>query len=72
VQVRRLDNEQLLWLRPDAAGFTDTSYTAAAVASFPQGPALVTVGVNGLPGVSQPVDVVVVHRVYVPLTTRRL
>ncbi len=50
VQLRSLGNEQVRNLSVDpATGFTDFSYSSAAVAGFPAGPTLVTVFTNGLP-----------------------
>ena len=43
VQLRRLDNEQVLFLPLDPAqGWSDTSFTSATLNNFPFGPALVT------------------------------
>jgi hypothetical protein len=54
VRLRRLDNEQLRWLLPDPAQpFSATSFVSQPFSDFPQGPALVTVFVNGLPSVSR-------------------
>lgn len=57
VQIRRLDNEQLLWVPPSASSFNDTSFTSLPVTNTLGGPALVTVFVNGIPSVSQPMSV---------------
>jgi hypothetical protein len=51
VQIRRLDNEQWLWVTPGA--FTATSYTSLPVTDMAKGPALVTVFVNGIPSISK-------------------
>ncbi len=51
VQLRRLDNEQLTWLRP--ASFSDTSFTAAPVTGLPPGFAMITAFVNGIPSQSR-------------------
>lgn len=52
VQIRRLDNEQWIWLSP--ASFSNTIYTSLPVTGITAGPALATVFVNGIPGMSQP------------------
>ena len=55
VQVRRLDNGQILWLRPGGdSGFSDTSFVSEPLPAFPEGPVLVTVFANGVPSVAQP------------------
>ena len=68
VQVRRLDNQQIVWLPLDS--FTRTSYTSLPVWTIPPGPALVTVFVNGIPSVSQFVNVVHPVKMYLPLLRR--
>jgi hypothetical protein len=52
VQLRRLDNEQILWLSPGKA-WSNTSFSSAPVSSFPAGHVLVTVFVNGIPSQSR-------------------
>jgi len=52
VQIRRLDNDQLMWLLPGEA-WTDGSYSSLPLTNFPDGPALVTVFVNGIPSMSK-------------------
>jgi hypothetical protein len=53
VQLRRLDNEQTLFLSVDPAiGWSYRSFTSAPVVGFPAGPALVTVFTNGIPSSS--------------------
>jgi hypothetical protein len=54
VQIRRLDNEQWLWVLPSA--FNNLSFTSLPVTNIPAGPALVTVFVNGIPSTSQPLN----------------
>ena len=54
VQIRRLDNEQWLWVPPSA--FNNTSFTSLPVTNLPGGSALVTVFVNGIPSTSQPMN----------------
>jgi N-acetylneuraminic acid mutarotase len=50
VQLRRLENEQVLYLPVDPAnGWSDTTFTSKPVNGFPPGPALVTVFTNGIP-----------------------
>ncbi len=56
VQLRRLDNGQVLWLSPSAFGAT--AYTSLPVMGISPGPALVTVFVNSIPSWSQPANVV--------------
>ncbi|HSN53890.1 MAG TPA: kelch repeat-containing protein [Candidatus Sulfomarinibacteraceae bacterium] len=59
VQLRRLDNEQLTWLRPGPdQPSRDTEIRAAPLPAFPEGPVLVTVFANGVPSVSRPAVVV--------------
>ena len=54
VQLRRLDNEQVLFLPVDPAqGWSDTSFTSVTLNNFPAGPALVTVFTNGIPSNSK-------------------
>ncbi len=58
VQLRRLDSEQVRWLRPEpTAPFSDTLFTSTAVTGFPAGPALVTVFVNAIPSTSRVIRV---------------
>jgi hypothetical protein len=57
VQLRRLDNAQVSWLRVDpAAGWSDTSFRSLPV-GLPPGPALATVFTNGIPSVSKAITV---------------
>jgi hypothetical protein len=68
VQLRRLDNGQVRWLRPDpAARFSATTFLSAPVNDFPTGPALLTVFVNGIPSVSKVIIVVNPYRLYLSL-----
>jgi hypothetical protein len=54
VQLRRRDNAQVLWLLPDPEQpFSASGFTSQPLQGFPQGPALVTVFVNGIPSVSE-------------------
>ncbi len=55
VQLRRLDNEQVVWLT--AASFSETDYTLLPVTGIARGPARVTVFINGIPSLSQPIQV---------------
>jgi hypothetical protein len=52
IQVFRLDNEQITWLKPGGA-FSPTAFTSQPVNGILPGPALVTVFVNGIPSVSK-------------------
>jgi len=53
VQLRRVDNEQMLWLQPAPGTFSSTAYTSTEVSDIHPGHALVTVFVNGIPSVSR-------------------
>ena len=53
VQLRRVDNEQMLWLRPAPGTFSSTAYTSTEVSDIHPGHALVTVFVNAIPSVSR-------------------
>jgi N-acetylneuraminic acid mutarotase len=68
VQIRRLDNEQLTWVSPQA--FSATSYTSQVLAGLPAGPALVTVFVNGIPSEARVVQAHDLLPVYIPLVIR--
>ena len=68
VQLRRLDNEQVQWLRP--ASFNSTSYTSLPITDMQRGPVLVTVFVNGIPGVSKLLLLRDYYRLYLPLVIR--
>ena len=53
VQLRRLDNEQTWWLRPDPAHpFSAAAFTSVPLAGSPNGHYLATVFANGIPSVS--------------------
>jgi hypothetical protein len=70
VQLRRLDNEQMLWLRPAPGTFSSTAYTSTVVSDIHPGHALVTVFVNAIPSVSRiiPVQAALSQRpVYLPI-----
>ncbi len=64
VQIRRLDNEQWLWVSPSV--FTDTAFTSLPVTNALSGPALVTVFVNGIPSVSNALVLRVNQYVFLP------
>jgi len=51
VQLRRLDNEQVMFLHPKG-NWSNTRFQSTAVSGFPNGPALVTVFANGIPSKS--------------------
>ncbi len=55
VQLRRIDNEQLLWLTPSA--FTPVECLLQPLQNVLSGPAMLTTYVNGIPGLSTRVDV---------------
>jgi uncharacterized repeat protein (TIGR01451 family) len=57
VQLRRVDNEQMLWLQPAPGTFSSTAYTSTQVSDIHPGHALVTVFVNGIPSVSRIIPV---------------
>jgi hypothetical protein len=65
VQVRRLDNDQVMWATP--ADFSSTAYTSLHVEDFQEGPALVTVFVNGIPSVSKILVVNDMFNFYLPM-----
>ncbi|MFO7538257.1 MAG: kelch repeat-containing protein, partial [Chloroflexota bacterium] len=59
VQLYSLVNEQTMWLPPAVGlGWGDGHFTSGTVNHFPQGPALVTLFANGIPGRSAFVQVV--------------
>jgi hypothetical protein len=68
VQIRRLDNDQWLWVPPSA--FNNPSFTSLPVTNIPAGPAIVTVFVNGIPSVSQPIVIQSPTKLYLPLILR--
>jgi hypothetical protein len=71
VQLCRVDNEQVRWLRPARmTGFSDTAFTSAPVTGFPAGHALVTVFVNGIPSISRMVMMTASRRVYLPIIVK--
>ncbi|NLF02646.1 MAG: hypothetical protein GX601_16895, partial [Anaerolineales bacterium] len=53
VQLRRIDNEQIVWLPPSSNGFSATSFTSTPVTAPHAGPALLTVFTNGIPSTSR-------------------
>jgi hypothetical protein len=70
VQLRRVDNEQMLWLQPAPGTFSSTAYTSKEVSNIHPGHALVTVFVNAIPSVSRiiPVQTALSQRpVYLPI-----
>ena len=66
VQLRRVDNDQMLWLRPAPGTFSSTAYTSTEVSDIHPGHALVTVFVNGIPSVSKIIPVQTTP-VYLPI-----
>jgi hypothetical protein len=68
VQLRWLENEQFLWLTPSS--FSSTFYTSLPVTVLHQGPILVTVFVNGIPGISKMLILRDYFRVFLPLVFR--
>lgn len=68
VQIRRLDNEQWLWVSPSA--FSDTAFTSLPVTNIPAGPALVTVFVNGIPSVSNALVLRVYQYLFLPVVLK--
>jgi hypothetical protein len=73
IQLRRLENEQVLMLPVDTAiGFSDTSFASVPVTDFPVGFAFVTAFVNGVASESRIIQVIEppVTRIYLPLVTR--
>jgi N-acetylneuraminic acid mutarotase len=71
VQIRRLDNEQWLWLAPDT--FNATSFTSLPVTAMQNGPVLITVFVNGIPSVSSSLVLrsYMNYQIYLPLIFKR-
>jgi hypothetical protein len=68
VQIRRLDNDQWLWVSPEA--FSSTSYTSLQITNLPKGPALVTVFVNGIPSLSKMLVEPSKYYVFLPIVIR--
>jgi hypothetical protein len=56
VQLRRVDNEQILWLSPGKP-WSNSSFTSAPVGGLGYGHTLLTVFVNGLPSLSKLIPV---------------
>jgi hypothetical protein len=48
IQVRRIDNSQVVWLRP-SAGFDDDGFSSKALLGLPPGPVRLTAFVSGIP-----------------------
>ena len=67
VQLRRVENEQVLWLRPASGTFSSTAYTSTDVSDIHPGHALVTVFVNGIPSVSRITLVQDTTPIYLPI-----
>jgi hypothetical protein len=67
VQLRRVDNEQMLWLQPAPGTFSSTAYTSTEVSNIHPGHALVTVFVNGIPSVSRIISVQDTTPIYLPI-----
>jgi hypothetical protein len=68
VQIRRLDNEQCLWVSP--AAFSATSYTSNPITNMQKGPVFVTVFVNGIPSVSKIIVLRDYFHLYLPFIRR--
>jgi N-acetylneuraminic acid mutarotase len=68
VQIRRIDNEEILWL--PAAAFGATAFTSQPLAGIQRGPVLVTVFVNGIPSASRVTVVADGFRLHLPLIIR--
>ena len=59
VQLRRVDNDQIVWTSPAASSSrSDTSYASAPLSGLPLGPYALTVFVNAIPSFSQVIRVV--------------
>jgi hypothetical protein len=67
VQLRRVENEQMLWLHPAPGTFSSTAYTSTEVSDIHPGHALVTVFVNGIPSVSRIIPVQDTTPIYLPI-----
>jgi hypothetical protein len=65
VQIRRLDNEQITWASP--ASFSGTSYASLPVTNMQNGPAIVTVFVNGIPSLSKLILLKDYYYIFLPL-----
>ncbi len=58
VQLRRMDNGQIIWLAPDPkVGFTNSAITTLPISNIKTGLAILTVFVNGIPSMSQVIDI---------------
>jgi uncharacterized delta-60 repeat protein len=68
VQLRRLDNEMMVWLQPAYAS-TPTHFESTPLSGFQPGHALLTVFANGIPSISRVVLIEPAH-VYLPLVMR--
>ena len=67
IQLRRLDSEQMRWQLHDMnTTFSDSAVTSSAV-DFPQGPALVTIFVNGIPSVSKLIMIEGANTIFLPI-----
>jgi N-acetylneuraminic acid mutarotase len=56
VQLRRLDNEQIIWLKPGGP-YSPTTFISSPLNDFIPGPSLVTVYVNGIPSISKYIQI---------------
>jgi hypothetical protein len=68
VQIRRIDNEQVLWLNP--VSFDENEYLSMNVNAFQPGPALVTAFVNGIPSLSKFINFTIEKKTFLPLLRR--
>jgi large repetitive protein len=64
VQLRRVDNEAIRYLRPNASGWSDNQFVSVPLEEFQHGPALLTVFINGIPSESK-----IVLMGYTPMST---
>ena len=64
VQLRRIDNDQIVWTSPAvSSGRSDTHYNSAALSGLPLGPYALTVFVNAIPSFSQVIRLLSPHNV---------
>ena len=68
MQVRRLDNNQIIWLCPNG-GFDEESFNSKALLGLLPGPVHITVFVSGIPSVSAR-TVVGASEIYLPVVIR--
>jgi hypothetical protein len=58
VQLRRLDNAQIVWTSPATnSSRSDTSYSSAPLSGLPPGPYALTTFVNGIPSLAKVIQV---------------